>query len=109
MRVNGDTGANYRDFDYTQSGFRFTYSETSFITQNDDSGTSGTSSYNITFYDYANTVTRKLNLMEAVTTGTNFTLGGRTGSYNSSSAITSITLITSAASMTGTYILYGVN
>lgn len=108
IRLNGDSGGNYRDFDYTQSGFRFTYSETSFLTQNDNSGTSGTSSYNITFYDYANTVTRKLNLMEAVTTGTDFTLGGRTGSWNNSAAITSIEMRTSAASMTGTYILYGV-
>jgi hypothetical protein len=108
IRLNGDTGTNYATFESTATAFQYTHIDTSFGPGSDGPSSTGLSLYNIDLYDYANTVTNKMLLMQGLTEGTDYSLGLRRGSWKATAAIDSITMFTAAASMTGTYILYGV-
>jgi len=110
IRFNGDTGSNYLNASTTASGTSQTYSETS-LGNSSDQHTSGTNLSVMNIYDYANTATRKLTRTTSITQNNatpNYNLISQRGSWNNTAAINEIIIFTTAASMTGDYLLYGV-
>ena len=111
MRFNLDTGTNYLNKDTTISGSNSTYNET-YNKISSDQHTSGTNLSVTNIYDYANSTTRKLSQSLAITqnNGTpTFNLTETRGSWNDTSAITSITLFFYTGTISsGTALLYGV-
>jgi hypothetical protein len=109
-RYNSDSGSNYLNVNYTLSGTSQTYGET-LNTLSSDQHTSGTNLIVVDIFNYANTTTRKLLNSFAITqnNGTpNFNCIATRGSWNSTAAISSITLLPGAGTATGTALLYGV-
>ena len=112
MRFNSDSGTNYMNKDTTISGTSSTYNET-YNKISSDQHTSGTNLSVTNIYDYANSTTRKLSQSLAISqnNGTpNFNLSDTRGSWNDTSAITSITLLFYTGTISsGTALLYGVS
>jgi len=117
LRVNGDsTASRYRISAFsTANGATVTFDQSSFI--NLTSGMSNTVTDNfviINFYDYTNTVTRKLGdsmaLTTDATTTTSFVKNNLTLNYNQTPAISSITIFLDSGNITsGSALLYGVS
>jgi hypothetical protein len=112
MRFNGETGTSYW-FNSGTNVNSIAFSETSVRANNQSPTTATKNIVVVNFYDYTNTDTYKFiealsytqNASDNTTTDLRiFNLG-----FNSTSAITSITLFTSGgATMTGSALLYGV-
>ena len=111
MRFNSDSGTSYLNYSSTLSGSGANYNET-YNKISSDQHTSGTNLSVTDIYDYANTTTRKLSKSLGITqnNGTpTMNLSDTRGSWNSTSAITSITLLFYTGTISsGTYFLYGV-
>ena len=112
MQFNGDSGSNYTSIYYSSSGENTTFGST-YVRLSEDASSSATNGFiTSTISEYANTVSRKLLTTLSITEETAspvFNLIGFNGSFNSTSAITSITLLPNSGSFTsGTYYLYGV-
>jgi hypothetical protein len=113
LQFNGDSTSKYTSIYYSSSGENTTFGS-NYTRLSEDASSSATNGYiNSTIFEYANTVSRKLMTTLSITEETAspvFNLIGFNGSYNSTSAITSITLLPNTGSFTsGTYYLYGVN
>ena len=114
MRLNGDTAAKYNAQTAAQ-GLGIQYGDTYMEVTVNPSDTGTTAFLYVDFPDYANTVTKKQASSFATypahvnpTTDTNYT--NRTLFYDSTSAISSITMFLGSGTWSaGTYILYGVN
>jgi hypothetical protein len=113
MRLNGDTGSNYRSFQvFNGEALAANASSMVVCSPSDNSVANGLSIIDIP--DYANTSTRKivksLDFMTNPTTTTQANMNFTNHLYYSTSAISSITLLpASAANFTsGTALLYGV-
>ena len=112
MQFNGDSGSKYTSIYYSSSGENTSFGST-YVRLSEDASSSATNGYiNSTIFEYANTVSRKLLTTLSITEETAspvFNLIGFNGSFNSTSAISSITLLPNSGSFTsGTYYLYGV-
>lgn len=113
MRLNGDTGTNYNPNTTNQvDGLTISDNALQLDRMPDDTVTKAF--HHITLLDYANTSTVKVGRSFAIvpdnTTSTNYNFTNRYLYYNSTNAITSITLFPSAGVWGGgTYFLYGVN
>lgn len=114
MRMNGDTGTKYNAQTATQ-GDGIIFGD-SFIqlTRSPDNTATNAFAY-MTFQDYTNTTTRKqgfsyATVPDSTTPATVANYSNRTFWYDSTNALTSITLFVAAGNWAaGTYILYGVN
>lgn len=109
MGFNADAGTNYLNFNSSLGGSNTAYNSAS-ISLSSDQHTSGTNLIVSNIFDYSNTATRKLTHNLAITqnNGTpTMNLNDSRGSWNSTSAITSIILYT-GGTMSGTALLYGV-
>lgn len=115
MRFNGDSGANRHnsqqgDTDVNDGAFDATFS----VIGSSADATDAQGIIAGTLYDYTNTTTWKLYWGVSVTnngtTSTNYNYGIRAGIYNQTSAITSLTFLTTATYSLngGTVYLYGV-
>ena len=112
MRINADTGTNYRSTILnTVDATTFANSEL-IISNNGFDATTNSGLCIIRIYDYANTSTWKmvesLSINSDHTTVTNFDFERTTSFYNQTGAITSLTLLFNNNFTGGTYILYGV-
>ena len=112
IRFNGDSGAKYTSIYYSSSGENTSYGSNQCRLSEDASSTATTGYINSTIFEYANAISRKLLTTLSITEETAtpvFNLIGFNGSFNSTAAITSITLLPNTGSFTsGTYFLYGV-
>ena len=113
LRLNGDSSALYNPQTADQ-GDGINPSDTFLQIDRMPDNTVTKAFHNITFFDYTNTSTIKVGFSYAIvpdsTTSTNYNYTNRSLFYNSTSAISSITLFPSAGNWAaGTYILYGVS
>ena len=114
MRINGDATANRHRETETYGGLTAEPFNTTriIISNNSDNGAS-LSTIQTTLYDYANTATWKTTFTTGITvnqtTATNFNSYTATGSYNQTTAISSLVLFPLSGNFTsGTVLLYGV-
>jgi hypothetical protein len=110
-RYNGDSSAKYADTGSNATNSPANQTSVNFVPAADSGVSQGFSILDV--YDYANTVTWKTSYGQCFTnnptTTTNFNTYSAPGIYTSTSAITSITLLTSSGNFTsGTAYLYGV-
>jgi hypothetical protein len=113
LRLNGDSGSNYRPltFNLAPSSGAFTSTEIQ-LSGDVDNGTQESLSV-IDLFDYKNTTTKKFfratSVANDATTPTNINARSTHGFYNSTAAISSITLLFNSGNITsGTALLYGV-
>jgi len=114
MRINGDSAANRHRETESYGGLANEPFNTTriIISSNADNGAS-LSTIQTTLYDYANTATWKTTFTTGITvnptTATNFNSYTATGSYNQTTAISSLVLFPLSGNFTsGTVLLYGV-
>ena len=111
VRLNGNTGTNYRQIDWT-SNLNLSWASTSGQITSLISNTAGNSFANYTIPNYANTTAWKTFMGNAVTKsndGGDLDSTGFCFAYNSTSAITSITFFMDSGNFTaGTYEIWGV-
>jgi hypothetical protein len=111
MQFNSDTGTNYTYVDSTATGATLTFG-TSNIRLNEDQWTTGTNLIYSKIFNYANTATQKTCHTIGFTTKNatpQYALTDIRGAWNSTSAITSITLLLASGTFSsGTALLYGV-
>jgi len=112
LRVNADTGTNYRDAAVGVAQAT-TFNDTSYrVTYGSDNSVSTYDICVLDFPDYANTVTAKqinsYSMNTNSTTTTQFDYRVETGLFNSTAAISSLTLFCDTGNLTsGTALLYG--
>lgn len=111
VRLNGDTGTNYRQIDYA-SNLNLSWAATSGQVTSLISNTAGNSFANYTIPNYANTTAWKAFMGNAVTKssdGGDIDATGFCFAFNSTSAISSITFFMDSGNFTaGTYEIWGV-
>ena len=111
IRLNGDTGTNYRQMDWT-SNLNLSWATTSGQLSSLISNTAGNSFFNYTIPNYANTTAWKVlmgNGINKSSDGGDFDSTGFCVAYNSTSAISSITFFMDSGNFTaGTYEIWGV-
>jgi hypothetical protein len=115
LRVNGDTGSNYKAaMQVNDTNFLNPIATQWNVFQNNDMGTTATRNfYSMTFLNYTSTANYKVNAGNGFAVNTDGTDNSTMGTflYKSTSAITSITILSEgqAANFSGgTYELFGV-
>ena len=116
LRANADTGSNYTYTTIIQIAFVGESSGSAYFNLSGTAlGTASTNNnFNIDLFNYANTSSMKsISFANSITANTTYTSGIHafgSGTYRSTTAITSLTMFPSSGNFdAGTYILYGVN
>jgi len=116
LRANADTGNNYTYTNIIQIAFAGESGGTAYFNLSGTALSSGSTNnnFNIDLFNYKDTTSMKsISFANSITANTTYTSGIQTfgsGTYRSTTAITSLTMFPSSGNFdAGTYILYGVN